>query len=650
MMNLMSLTKRPKARSARIRGVRGVALATACGALFVGVSPGCSSTGASKGKSETVVLGKGRKQGTAAPAMPGVNVPAIKVDTVGYPTGWRKVAIWNVEPKDAVVKDASGKVVLRIPASAIVSKGKDEASQDPVWQVDLSELKTPGTYKLASAGAESDSFQVGEKIYDEALVAGLKSFYFQRTRTALVEPYAVWKGDKYLRPGVSHVGPNVGWDLNDFPDKKTRWKVEGGWHDAGNYDMYIPSTGPTAQALLFAYEWSPDAFDDKSDNIPESGNGIPDVLDEAKWGIVWVLSVQEPGGAFRMREAVTDTSPELPADQDDTTRWISGVSTAASWKAVALLSQAARIYKPFDPKFAARCEEAARKGWAWLEKNPKRVKAENKGGTEQPLWDDEPDGSDVGARFEGAVEYWRTFRDQGALAKAKALFDDAQTSPEEIIKGAWANISRWGLTTLALDEGTPKAIRTEAQKRLVAGADMMRKQSEEKDGYRCASTVEEYYWASNSNLMEKTHILAVAARLTHDERYLQAARDQWHWVLGRNPNGFSMVTRVGKGPTALYHMEWGHKPVPPPGYLVGGPNAMEASFLAPGAPAKAILWDNPRKLRSGTPAHTLWHWQQQDLWDGGFEAEEEWDIGWWTVIEPDIYYSANFVLAAVAVR
>ena len=650
MMNLMSLTKCPRARSARFRGAAGVALATACTAAVL-ASPACSSATSGKGKAQTVVLGKGRPQGKAAPAMPGVNVPAIKVDTVGYPTGWRKMAIWNVEPKDAVVKDAaSGKVVLRIPASAISSKGIDPASQDPVWQVDLSELRTPGTYNLASAGAESDTFQIGDKIYDEALVAGLKSFYFQRTRTALDEPYATWKGDKYLRPGVSHAHKDVGWDLNDFPEKKFRWKVEGGWHDAGNYDMYVPSTGPTAQALLFAYEWSPDAFDDRSDNIPESGNGIPDVLDEAKWGIVWVLSVQEPSGVFRLREAVTGTSPELPADQDDTVRWISGPSSAATAKAVALLAQAARIYKPFDAKFAARCEEAAKKGWAWLEKNPKRVKAENKGGTEQPLWDDEPDGSDVGARFEAAVEYWRTFRDQGALAKARALFDDKQTSPEEIIKGAWANISRWGLTTLAFDETTPKPIRGEAAKRLVAGADSMRKFAEGKDGYLCATTLEEYYWASNSNLMEKAHILAVAARLTGDAGYLQVARDQWHWVLGRNPNGYSMTTRVGKGPTAFYHMEWGTKESPPPGFLIGGPNGVDAAFLAPGAPAKALLWDNPNKMRSGAPAHAMWHWRQSDLWDGGFVPDESWEVGWWTVIEPDIYYSANFVLAAVAVR
>jgi endoglucanase len=226
-----------------------------------------------------------------------------------------------------------------------------------------------------------------------------------------------------------------------------------------------------------------------------------------------------------------------------------------------------------------------------------------------------------------------------------------ETQPEEFIKGAWANISRWGLGVLAVDEKTPKALRGEARQRILAAAAIIRDQVEKADGYRCASTLEDYYWASNSQLMEKTHILALAGRLDPSQHwYAEAARDQWHWILGRNPNGYSMVTRIGKGPDRIYHMEWGHREPPPPGYLVGGPNGQEAAFLAPGAPAKAILWDNPRPLRSGLPAHTLWHWQETDLWDGGFYPEEDWSQGWWTVVEPDIIYNANLVLAAVCVR
>ncbi len=599
---------------------------------------------------KTVVIGDSAAAGTPAPAVPGGNVPAVKVDTVGFPVGWRKIVVFNVAPSGAVVKDEAGTVVLSVDPARVSARGLDLASQDPVWQVDLSDLDEPGRYTIAVGDTQSDPFVVAARPYQRALIAGLKSFYFQRTRTALAMPYAEWDGDAYTRKDVSHVHDDVGWDLESYPAKKHRWKLEAGWHDAGNYDMYVPSTAPSAQTLLLAYEWSPTMFTDRQLTIPESGNGIPDILDETRWGLLWVLSMQEPGGAFRHREAVMASSPELPADQDRTARWVAGPSTAATAKAVAVLAMASRVYREHDEVFAERCASAARRGWAWMQEHPTRVVADGKGAT-QPLWDDEPGNSDAGARMVAAAEMWRTFRDRRALSLARELFDDEAATPAELLKGAWANVGRWAMWRLATDERTPADLRAEARARLLAAAALVREQVEQQDGYRCASEVGDYYWAHNSNLMEKAHVLAMASRLDPDTRwYLDAARDQLHWVLGRNPNGFSMVTRVGKGPSRLYHMEWGHREPPPPGFLIGGPNGQEMAFLAPGAPAKALLWDNPQPLRSGLPAHSLWHWRQSDLWDSGFVPEESWANGWWAVTEPDIIYSANFVLALVSVQ
>ena len=591
---------------------------------------------------ETVVLGK-KVRGSPAPAMPGKNVPAIKVNTVGYQLGWKKIAVFNVDPAGAVLKDAKGNTVRPLPSAP--SMGIDEASQDPVWQVDLSAVDTPGRYTLAVGDAESDSFVVNDNPYATALLAGLKSFYFQRTRTALVKPYAVWEDTAYIRPEPSHTHDDVGWDLEHYPDKKHRWKVDAGWHDAGNYDMYVPSTAPSAQTLLIAYELAPERFGDEALNIPESGNGVPDILDEAKWGLRWVLSMQEKSGAFRHREAVMKWSPEGPAHKDKTVRWIAGVSTAATAKAVAALEVAARVYRPFDAAFATRCDEAAQRGWDFLVKNPKRILVDGKGSA-QPKWDDEPGNTATGALFIAAVERWHSRRDPVARKRIEALLAEPETQPKKFWSGAWANLSRWGLLRLAQDDDA--TLRTEARKRLIAAVDAIRPQIEQ-DGYRCASTLADYYWAHNSNLLEKTHVIAEVARLSDKHGWaLEAARDQWHWILGRNPNGFSMVTRVGKGPTRFYHMEWGKNEPPPPGFLLGGPNADNMGFLAPGAPAKALLWDNPMPLRSGLPPHSLWHWQQSDLWDGGFVADSEWTDGWWAVSEPDILYSANFVLAGAA--
>jgi endoglucanase len=638
-----------------------IALALALSAstpLVLGVSA-CSSPQAGSQNNatpvRTVVLSQAAaraRKGVPAPAMPGKNVPAIKVDTVGYEASWRKIAIFNVEPKNAAVKDAkTGKTVLTIAGKHVEARGLDEASRDQAWQVDFSELRTPGRYKLACDGGESDAFDIGEHLYGNAIVAGLKSFYFQRTRTALVEPYAVWEGKAYTRKKPSHVHEDVGWDLLDHPNKKRKWKLEGGWFDAGNFDMYIPSTAVAAETLLLAYEWSPDRFADKQLNIPESGNGIPDLLDETKWGLVWILSLQEPGGGFRARESVIDTSPEGPADEDKTVRWVSGVSSAATAKAISVLAMASRSYEKWDKPFAARCAAAAKSGWAWLEKNPKHVRAGLIGGGAQPLWDDEPENNDTGARFAAAVEMWRTFRDKAALKQAERLLAKAEeTQPEKFLAGDWSNISRFGMGTLATDEQTPAGVRNDAKKRILAAAALVRAQVEKKDGYRCATTVPEYYWGSNSNLMEKVYLLALAARLAPTQTWIaEAARDQWHWILGRNPNGYSMVTRVGKGPDRFYHLEWGPMEPPPPGFLVDGPNAKSLGFLAPDAPAKVLLWDNPKPLRSGLPPHSLWHWRQSDLWDGGFVPEGEWVDGWWAVTECDILYSSNFVLAGTTI-
>ncbi|HXK20533.1 MAG TPA: glycoside hydrolase family 9 protein, partial [Polyangiaceae bacterium] len=591
-----------------------------------------------------------RASSQPAPAMPGKNVPAIKVDTVGYPLKWRKLAIFNVAPVSAVVKDEAGKVAYVFKPADIVDKGKDPSSLDPVWQLDFSALQTPGRYFIEGAGAKSDPFAIGSGLFRETLLAALKHFYFQRCRSKLEKPYATWKGDEFTRASPCHVHDDVGWDMADFPQKKRKWHTEAGWHDAGNYSQYVPSEAPSAQALLIAFERHPELFKDADGNIPESGNNIPDILDEAKWGLTWILSMQEPeSGAFRGREAVYDFNEGKPQDERKTV-WVAGIGTASTAKAASVLAVAARVYKKWDAAFAARCEKASRAAWAFLEQHPERVLVDGKG-SRQTLWDDGTEYREGGARFIAAVEVWRSFRLPTALASVQALLKDPETSPQKFFDGVWADLSRWGLTSLAFDDKTPPAIRSEAKSRLLLAAETVRAQIESKDGYRCASKVDDYYWGHNSNLLEKAYELAIALQLDPSRGWLrEALRDQWHWILGRNPNGYSMVTRIGKGPERLYHEEWSGVKGPVPGYLLGGPNASEMGFLAPGAPAKALLWDNEKPLRSGLPPHSLWHSEQSDLWDGHFIAEGATDPGWWAITEPDIYYNANLVLVAAELQ
>ncbi|MBN2802430.1 MAG: glycoside hydrolase family 9 protein, partial [Deltaproteobacteria bacterium] len=535
-------------------------------------------------------------------------------------------------------------------------------------QVDISSLDTPGTYTVFAGNQQSDPFVIDEywKVYHKTEVALVKSFYFQRTRTSLDMPYAQWDGDQYLRKGVSHVYPDVGWDYETYPDKVKKWQddpdkqwwpgeqIKKGWFDAGNFDMYIPSTGPSAQILLEAYLLSPDLFLDNDQNIPESGNGVPDLLDEVTWGLDWIMSMQQKDGAFRHSEAVRAWTSVIPADKDDTVRWIRGISSSAAAKAVSVLAKAAVIYKKFPPyaDVAAKYETAAKMGWEWLKAHPENIKMDGKG-SPQPRWDDDPEHNDHAARFAAAAEMWLNFRDQSALAELKnMLFKykwEELEDPKLIVTGSWVNISRYGLGSLALDSQTPEDIRNFAKKQMIAAGDELMPIAA-KDGYLVVSSINDYYWGHNANLSEKTHLLSVVSKITGDTKYLQVARDQWHWLMGRNPNGYAMATRVGKGVTAVYHMEWGPFSPPPPGFAVGGPNYVNMPNLSPGAPAKAICWDNPEPTSAGTPAHSMFHWKQEDIWDGGFVAQDSWEDGWWNVLETDILYSAGFVLAGIAIR
>lgn len=599
--------------------------------------------------------GAAQAAGVPAPAVPGVNVPAVKVNTVGYPAAWPKTAVVNFKPTAVRVQDESGKEVMLLPASAIKSRGLDPASQDQVWQADFSSLSITGRYRLAFEGAQSgssDAFAVGEQPYERALVASQKMFYYQRTRTTLSEPYTLWDegDDDYTRPVASHLHDDVGWLLDSYPEKKRKLELKKGWFDAGNYDMYIASTAPTVSTLLLAYEISPAAFGD-ANGIPESGNGIPDVLDECTWGLDWMLSMQAREGAFYAREAVMrlGTVPEGSAGIDTTTRWVSTWATASTAKACAAFATAARVYLPFDKRRSEDYARAAQRAWAWLKAHPDRqtLKVE---GSDQPLWDDGAEySSEAGARAAAAFGMWRSFRGKDALQDLEDRWGDPQLSAGQM-QGGWPNIGRFAVLGAAMDPRSPDALRAEGRQRLLTFVDTLRS-TWEADGYRCALKKDEYYWGSPSVLMQKAFLLALAAKLDPKGHAwaAEAARDQWHWLLGRNPNGYSLVSRVGKGPTRIYHTEWGKKKSPPPGFLIDGPNFANAAFLSPDAPAKALLWFSPKDLRSGVKAGDPFHNAQDDLWEGGFVEPNSWSTGWWVVTEVDILYNADLVLAGALI-
>ncbi len=240
----------------------------------------------------------------------------IKTDNFGYRTTDSKIAYFTENPGSAVslVNASSGTAVYGVPAADIISKGTDPTSitGDTVWWVDFSAYTTPGSYYVLSTSLNEQSytFQINDCIYQAPMTATLKALYYQRCGCAHPAQYA---GANWSDSGVCHsqdaaCGPASGCT---FPNTYGTLNLEGGWHDAGDFNKYIGSTptgacanwggdsGEALHDLLTAYEWNPALFQGLSSNIPESGNGVADILNEAMWELrrEWATPEARPAGA-----------------------------------------------------------------------------------------------------------------------------------------------------------------------------------------------------------------------------------------------------------------------------------------------------------------------------------------------------------------
>ncbi len=226
------------------------------------------------------------------------------------------------------------------------------AAHSSVWIGDFSALDTPGRYRVVTDdGTSSHPFTIGDDVFAPAVRAVQRALYYQRAFTAIERP---WAEAPWVHPSDAHLAPPG---------------VEKGWHDAGDFSIYSATMTSTVFWLLEAQ--GDFAIDDDDLGIPESDNGVPDILDEARWGLGWFLSNQETGGGFRNTTCQTAYGPYGTNAPHTMQAYVAGeAGTLATARAVGLLGYAAVVYRPFDSAFADRCLEAARRGWNYLQKRP----------------------------------------------------------------------------------------------------------------------------------------------------------------------------------------------------------------------------------------------------------------------------------------
>jgi endoglucanase len=498
----------------------------------------------------------------AAAAQPG----DAAVNQLGYLPGAAK---WAVLPAAAggefrVVRAGSDSVVLRGAAGPARRWGM---SGTEVRLADLSALTAPGDYELRADGQAPVRLRVTPDAYAALTAGALKAFYFNRASTALDARHA----GPWARP-AGHPDTEVLVHASAASAQRpegTRLSAPKGWYDAGDYNKYIVNSSITVYTLLAAYEQFPALFKAQHLNIPESGNALPDVLDEVLWNLDWMLAMQDPadGGVYNKLTNLGFDGNVMP-HQAVGPRYVVAKGTAAALDFAAVMAQASRVFKPFDaqrPGLSARLRDAAVAAWQWARANPRVVFKNPPDVRTGEYGDDKLDDEFAWAAAE-------LFLTTGDAAYRDALKLEAQP----IRVPNWGDVL--GLAWMSLAQHRDQLAKADAELVTRRVGDFGRQLAATWQGSAYRLTMEsanDFVWGSNSQALNQALMLIQAYRLGGERAQLDAAQSVLDYVLGRNPLGMSYVTGFGQRSPLHPH----HRPseadgvdAPVPGFLVGGPN------------------------------------------------------------------------------
>ncbi|MER7420067.1 glycoside hydrolase family 9 protein [Micromonospora peucetia] len=567
--------------------------------------------------------------------------PRVRVNQVGYLPGGPKNATVVTSATDALpwqLRSAAGAVLA---SGATSPRGVDAASGQNVQTIDFSSYRTPGAgLTLVVDGQTSHPFDISGTRYDRLRADSLQFFYAQRSGIAIDGDLI---GAEYARPaGHLDVAPNRG-DTN-VPCQPGvcdhSLDVRGGWYDAGDHGKYVVNGGIATYQLLNTFERTRTAataghgaaLGDNTLRVPERGNGVPDVLDEARWELEFLLRMQVPAGqplAGMAHHKIHDrnwTGLPLAPHDDPEQRELHPPSTAATLNLAAVAAQCARLFAPYDAAFAARCGTAARTAYAAAEANPTRY-ASPTDSTGGGAYDD----TNVTDEFYwAAVELYLSTGEQAYLAdlSASAHHSGDVFDPRGF---GWQGVAALGRLDLAtVPNGLPAADLARVRASVTAAADAhLAEAGRQAYGLPMPGDPSSYFWGGNSNIINNAVVLATAFDLTRDARYRDGAVQAMDYVLGRNALNISYVTGWGEHAAENQHSRiFGHQldpdlPKPPAGSLAGGPNAalqdpFAAKLLAGCKPMFCYVDD----INSYATNEVAINWNSALAWIASFLADQ----------------------------
>ena len=445
---------------------------------------------------------------------------------------------------------------------------------------DFSSFKKKGSYVVVIPDVgNSYVFQVNNNVHRRVGIATLKGFYYQRASIPLEFKYA----DKWHR-SAGH--PDTAVLIHASAESRarpagTKIATPGGWYDAGDYNKYVVNSGITMCTLLSAYEDFPGYFNSLKTNIPESNNGIPDILNEIVYNLRWMLCMQDPndGGVYNKCTYAEFDHGVMPG-VTRSTRYVVQKGTAAALDFAAVAAQSFRIFRKFKkalPGLSDSCLKAATKAWHWAQQNPNLAYTQD----------------EMNKLFEIKIttgEYGDSiFADEWQWAASELFVSTLDKSYYNVLKEHIKDSLTLQLTNhvgmlavytlLRNKEKLPSYIQNDIRQiktNLVQFADRyILRSSANAFQTVMGQSAGDFVWGSNTIAANQGMVLIIAYLNTKDKKYIRYALTNLDYLMGRNATGYSFVTGFGsKSPMHPLHGQSMSDGVtePVPGLLTEGPN------------------------------------------------------------------------------
>jgi len=485
----------------------------------------------------------------------------IHINQIGYRTSATKQVLVNGQADYfAVIDKDSGEQIF---AAALEKGARDAGSEDNLYVGDFTKVRDSGAYYIAVPGiGMTDSFRIGEDVYEDLKRGLLKSFYFQRCGMDLDRKFA---GDWEHKACHTSKGKIYG-------NEEVEMDGNGGWHDAGDYGKYVVPGAVAVADLLMTWELFPNSCKDDI-NIPESGNGLPDILDEARYKLEWLLKMQDDdtGGVYHKLTSKSFPSLALMPQDDTSELFYSPISAAATADFAAVTAMASRIFENYDRQFGQLCLKASEKAWIWLENNKAAHGFKNPGEISTGEYGDS---NYYDERLWAAAELYRATGD----SKYGEFFKSAySTSGLRSFEFGWQSVGGYaGLAYLFTDESKQDKAVYDYVKMSLINAAKDRLRNSQMSGYNITLGFGDYYWGSNMKVLNDARLLILADMLEPSKDYIDAAASNFNYILGCNTLDQCYVTGFGHKPVLDPH----HRPskgdsveLPVPGLVAGGPNS-----------------------------------------------------------------------------